>query len=221
MLYRIYAWTPLIVGQAYALWLLASGRSAYFQIMLMNSAGVFLATAIGTFIGLKCLRGLIQQIRGLLGLFGGLVFVLAFLLIPAVPKRLVPGTHDQPLFRMIDVVRESFTNSLFTHGLVYLSLFLGLATLAALTSGDAKRWWYANMIVPNAATFLALFVAGLVGFFVSVNMQNEDAISLGAQIVVVATFSVVRIFFDVVLQSQTTAAEFEAQYANYLAGPPL
>ncbi|MEO7324760.1 MAG: hypothetical protein ABIW82_08025 [Dokdonella sp.] len=212
---------PLIVGQSYALWLLASGRSTYFQVMLMYATGVFLATLIGMFIRFKNLRSFIHQIRGLITLSGSLAFMLVFLLIPAVPKRLVPGTYDQPLFRMIDVVRESFTSGLFTHGLVYLSFFLGLSTLSALTSGDAVRWWYANMIVPNTSTFLALFVAGIAGFFVSVNMQNEDAASLGVQIFVVATFSVVRLFFDVVFESQTTPSEFETQYADYLAGSAL
>lgn len=221
MLYRIYAWMPLIVVQLYAIWLLASGRSTYFQVMLMNAVGVYFATLIGMLISFKSLRSFIHQIRGLITLSGSLAFLLVFLLIPAVPKRLVPGTHDQPLFRMIDVVRESFTSGLFTHGLVYLSFFLGLSTLSALISRDAARWWYANMIVPNASTFLALFVAGIVGLIVSVNIQNDDATSLGAQIFVVATFSVVRLFFDVVFESQTTPAEFETQYADYSAGRTL
>lgn len=213
MFYRIYAWMPLIAGQIYAIWLLASGLSTYFQVMLMNAVAVYLATLIGVLIHLKRLRSFIGQIRGLITLTGSLAMMLLFLLIPAVPKRLVPGTFDQPLFRMIDVVRDSFTSSLFFHGVIFLSLFLGLATLSALTSRDAVRWWYTNMIMPTTSAFLGLFVAGIVGLIVTVNMDNDDSTSLDAQIFVVATFSVVRIFFDYVFQSQTTPEEFETEYA--------
>ncbi|MEO7063309.1 MAG: hypothetical protein ABI082_05980 [Dokdonella sp.] len=209
------------MGQIYALWLLASGRCTYFQVMLMNAAGVYLATLIGMLISFRGLRRFIQQIRGLITLSMSLALTLLFLLIPAVPRRLVPGTHDQPLFRMIDVVRESFTSEFFAHGLVFLCFFLGLSILSALTSRDAVRWWYANLIMPNGSTFLALFAAGIVGFVIITNMQNYDTTSLGAQIFVVATFSVVRLFFDCVFQSLTTTEEFEAQYASYLAGEVL
>lgn len=199
----IKALLPLCVGQLYTLWLLINARTSLFQIMLMNATEIWLALLAAMIFLSPNLKVFGQRAKSQIAYTAALFVVLVFLRFTV-----IPSSDDATL-----------TWGALTHGLIYLGVTLGLSIVAAFVSGNAGRWWYANMIMPAATVLVAMFFSALAGYFLAGTFGVENAAGPAWGIGLLAAFSAMRVFFIWIYQSRTTPEEMEQNYATFADGP--
>ena len=202
MLSSIRALLPLCVGQLYTLWLLISTQTSFFQIMLMNAAEIWLALLTAMIFLSPNLKVFGQRAKSQIAYTAALFVVLAFL------RFTVISPSDD----------ATLTRDALTHGLIYLGVTLGLSIVAAFASGDAGRWWYANMIMPAAIVLVAMFFSALVGYLLAVNFGDDGAVRPAFAIGLLIMFSAMRVLFTRIYQSRSTPEEMERNYATFADG---
>lgn len=204
---------PMVLGQLFALWLLLSSQSTFFQIMLMSSAEIWMVM-VTTMIFFSRSLGVFAKRAGIqLAYTGALFVVLAFMLITAIP--LAHDSDDQPVFSMAALANATLTHSFVTNGLVYLGITLGASLVTAVMSRDAGRWWYANMILPVGVTLLAMVLTSFVAFFIAWRFMGSDMQRLVVATVLFLLFGAMRLGFTWIVMSRTTAKEIEEGYAKF------
>lgn len=211
-----FALVPVAAGQAYVIWLVFTGTTNYVQVVSFNLVELWLVWLCSMLFFSSSAQVFRQRAVKFFAMSGSVFFLLTVALLAGVSSHLVPGTRDQPLFRMIDLAGESLTGEFLLQSLLYVGLSLGLSLLVAFRSPDRGRTWYGNVVVPNGVTFLAIFLS-LVLFFVS-GMRDSSLPTFVRALVLVSILTLLRLVMVTFKLATTTEASVDAGYAMFKAG---
>ena len=207
---------PLIVGQLLALWLVVDADTSFFQIMLMNAAEIWMAI-LATMLFFSQGEGVFgKRAANLFAFTGGLFVALVFVVFAIIPPARSMG--DQPLFRMVDLVKTSVDQAALMHGLLYVATTLGLSLACALKSGTAGRWWYANVVLSVIWAMLAMTLVSFAAIFIGSQFGESASSRFALSVTLLVIFSALRIAFTWLHQRTFDPATMEKGYANFLAG---
>jgi hypothetical protein len=206
---------PLIASQAYTIWLVAAAEISYFQVMVLNLAEVWLATLSSMIFFSPTMDVLKRRAVKQFGITGAVFFLLVVLALAGVSGAVSPGTREQPLFRMLDLVSASLNGGLLINGVIYIGISLGMSLILAFASGKGGRAWYANVITPAYMTMLAIFLSVIL-FFIT-GMHDSRTPGLSSALFLVGIFFALRLLFAW-LGQRMSKTDVEADYAKFMQG---
>jgi hypothetical protein len=210
----IVALLPLALSQAYVIWLVATGVLNYMQILLITAAELWLVLFISTIFFSPTLQILGKRMAQLFFNTLALMFMLVFSSIAAVSHDLHPGTHEQPLFRMIDVFKTILSADVFKDGVIYLAGTLGLSLLMAMVSRQARRYWFNNVIQPYFATLMAMVATTFAAFF----LADPNGPTITSAVEIICILSCLRVIFTwVFVNNLFTPAQKELEFQKFAA----
>lgn len=148
----------LVLAQGYLLFLVATSRSTFAQVMLMTCVESLLVWLLTTLFFSRTWRGFFRRCRELLIM----TLVLAMFMMIFGLLETTWGA-DSNLANWFEETSAMVASNRFHYALIYVVVLAGGWLLMAWQSGNARPWWAANVAAPASVTFAGMFVACAAG----------------------------------------------------------
>jgi len=148
----------LVLAQIYLLFLLATSRSTFAQVMLMTCVESLIAWLLTTLFFSRTWQGFFRRCGEMLVMTIVLaIFMLIFGLLETT------WGADSDLSNWFEEMRAMVTSNRFFYALVYIVVLAGGWLFMAWRSGNSRHWWAANVAAPASVTFAGMFMACVAG----------------------------------------------------------
>jgi hypothetical protein len=149
----------LVFAQIYLLFLVATSRSTFAQVMLMTCVESLLVWLLTTLFFSRTWQGFFRRCGELLIM----TIVLAMFMLIFGLLETTWGADNDDLSNWFEEMRAMVASGRFIYGLVYVVILAAGWLFMAWQSGNARPWWAANVAAPASVNFGGMFMACAAG----------------------------------------------------------
>jgi hypothetical protein len=202
------ALAPVILSQAFLIWLVFDGQLDHVQVALSNGLEILLVLLTSVLFFSADLKTAGSRLREMIivALVLGLVAAVLFGATTGGLAQQAQGAYLSAIFAKVA-----------HQGLIYVGIIFGMSYISAVVSGRARICWYMNMINPAGIAFIALILAMFLALAVQL-MAGPLLSPFGFAVTWTICFSLVRVLIAYGVMTRLSPAEFEALYDKFIAG---
>jgi len=209
----------LVFAQIYLLFLVATARSTFAQVMLMTCVESLLVWLLTTLFFSRTWPGFFKRCGELLIM----TIVLAMFMMIFGLLETTWGA-DSDLSNWLEEMPAMVASNSFHYTLIYIVVLAAGWLLMAWQSGNARPWWAANVAAPASVTFAGMFMACVAGgvmivFFSSPPDEGHHVVQVHAPraitpILLFIIYSLTRVFISWTMATKFTPEDWRKTEAR-------